>query len=653
MSFSLNGLAFLGKERQGTAASSLPPVRAVPLRLAQSLSIQGPKNIDPSVSVRESGQAERAGGETVAESTRKEKSDEGGSGRSLGVGLAPIRWGGYTTDTFRLSKSSEHSTVIDHSQRLDLRANSYIWQPWFATVSGGIGLAKGLLDSGDSSGESKSASWTGFGDMSLFPQSRFPFSAAFSVSDSTTSSSITTDDMTSKRLSLRQTYRPETGDSNFMASYQNSTMTSKLSGDDVVEAMQGSYSTSLGNHRLGFDAERTETSRSQKSEGLLLDTLNLRHSYSTGPAFTVESNARRTDTTLRLRNSTGWLDSAAQYFQANSYANWHPRENLPLNLTAGISLFTADSRINGSSSESETMSGNLAATYSPTRNLSLGVNGSVAAVSSGNNATNIITTENANASYSGDPLNFGKFSYQWNVSGSVGNQSERASGSNQSLSAGASHGLSREFRISDRTALNLNVNQSFTNYWSGEVGQYSNLNHSGSMSLAFNASDSTSGTLSLNATDTRTMGSQTSENQFINLQGNGRIQLSMYEMVAANLGVQWNRQGGGRVGNDGGQTITDTDSIYTTGSASYQHSRAFGVNNLRYSLLANINAQQSNARLLGDINADTNPVGYSLDQHLDYRIGRIDMSLTGTVSVQDGKENALLFFRVGRSFGNY
>lgn len=657
LSSSLNEFSALDKALRETSSYTSTPPGRVPLRMAQSLSLQDQQSIDAdkasSKAVPESGQAEKAKNETADKSAQKEKSDVASGGSSLGIGLAPIRWGGYTTDTFRLSQSSEHSTIIDHSQRLDLRASSYIWQPWFASVSGGMGLAKGLLDSGDSSGENKSASLTGFGDMTLFPQSRFPFSAAFSVSDSTTSSSITTDDMKSKRLSLRQTYRPETGDSNFTASYQNSTMTSKLSGDDVVEAMQGSYATSIGNHRLGFDAERTETSRSQKSEGLLLDTLNLRHSYSLGPSFTIESNARRTDTTLRLRNSTGFLDSVAEYLQASSYATWHPRENLPLNLTAGISLFTAESTINGASSESETLSGNLAATYSPTQNLSLGVNGSIAAVSSGNNATTIITTENANATYSGDPLSFGKFSYQWNVSGNVGNQSEGSSGSNQSLSAGASHGLSREFHLSERTALNFNVNQSFTNYWGGEVGQYSNLSNSGSLSLALNASESMSGTLSLSATDTRTMGSQTSENQFISLQGNGRAQLSIYEMVSVNAGVQWNRQGGGSIGGNDGQSVAETDTVYTSGSASYQHSRAFGVNNLRYSLLANMNIQQANARLLGDINADTNPMGYSLDQHLDYRIGRIDMSLTGTVSVQDGKENALLFFRIGRAFGNY
>lgn len=568
-------------------------------------------------------------------------------------GLAPIRWGGYTADTFRLSQSSDQPRSLDHSQRLDLRASSYLWQPWMATVSGGVGLAKGLFTSDDNTGDSDSTSITGFGDLTLFPQSRFPFTAGFSVTDSTSSSEITTDDMRSKRFSLRQTYRPETGNTNFTASYQNSTMSSKLNGDDVVENWQGVYATTIGKHTVGIDAERAESSRTQNTEGLLMDTFNARHSFSSGPNLTIDSNLRHTSTNLRNRTGIDLNSSVSKYLQAGSSVTWRPRESLPLNITGGVSLFKAESDVNGSSSSSDVVSGNLAATYNPTRNLSLSVNGSVSAASADEAGTNLITTQNASASYSGDALNFGKFSYHWNVSGTVSNQTDSDSSAMQALSLGASHGLSRDYLLTQRSSLNLNLNQSAIQFWGGDLGQYTNLNHSAALAYSINPSDMMSGSLTLSATDTRSIGSQRTENQFISLQGNGRAQLSTYETATLNAGLQWSRQGGSDGDQTGGAEVPESSSLYTTGSFSYQHARAFGVNNLRYSLVANLNAQQANARLLGDVDATTNPVGYSLDQHFDYKIGRIDMNLTGTISSQDGEHNALLFFRIGRAFGNY
>jgi hypothetical protein len=83
------------------------------------------------------------------------------------------------------------------------------------------------------------------------------------------------------------------------------------------------------------------------------------------------------------------------------------------------------------------------------------------------------------------------------------------------------------------------------------------------------------------------------------------------------------------------------------------HSRAFGVPRLRYSLLFNINTAHTNARLLGDADADRTRNGYTLDQHLDYQIGRMDARLTATRAVQDGEENAMIYLQIGRAFGNY
>jgi hypothetical protein len=61
-------------------------------------------------------------------------------------------------------------------------ANTFIWQPWFARVSGGLGL--GFNTSSTMTGKSSGNIVTGNAIFSLLPSSRFPFEARFSRSDS-------------------------------------------------------------------------------------------------------------------------------------------------------------------------------------------------------------------------------------------------------------------------------------------------------------------------------------------------------------------------------------------------------------------------------------------------------------------------------------
>jgi hypothetical protein len=84
------------------------------------------------------------------------------------------------------------------------------------------------------------------------------------------------------------------------------------------------------------------------------------------------------------------------------------------------------------------------------------------------------------------------------------------------------------------------------------------------------------------------------------------------------------------------------------------HARAFGVRGLRYTLMFNANTtrSQSDTRLEGNPDAGRDQVTRSLEQRLDYRIGRLDVRLSTRLAEIDGKKNALVLLRISRDFGS-
>lgn len=555
-------------------------------------------------------------------------------------GLAPLRWGGNITDTFRWAKSSDSASSANHFQSVMLRAASYIWQPWFAQVSGSLNLSRGVADSSEGDSESKNQSVSGSGSMNVFPESRFPFSISYDVSDSRTKSNITQDTQ-SRRLSLRQDYRPVLGNSRYSGRYDSSTITSSTSeDDDTVTSWQGSYGNNFLSQTLDLDVQRTESSQSSGGQGLVLDSYLMRHAWRVSDVLTVDSNASLTQS--EFQNSSGGNDS--QYLQAYSTASWTPRKDIYV--SGGLRYFSLSNETDTESNEVQSLGANASINYTYTRNLSF--NGSVTAVStSSDSGSNVASSQNAGVNYNHDPIVFGNFSYNWGLNGGISNQFSSNDSSSTDFNAGGTHTLNHRYLINERANLTTYVSESLSARVGQRNGSSETLSHSAGISLGVNPSDKLSGAVSLTANDSRSFGEESTDNQSVSLQVNGNMQISNYSSASANFNMQWNRSG---------TEDPETDGLSTwsaNGNASYMHSRAFGVPRLRYSLQFNMNTSHTNARLIGDADAERDRIGYSLDQHLDYQIGRMDARLTATGAVQDGKENAMIYLQIGRAFGNY
>lgn len=555
--------------------------------------------------------------------------------------LAPLRWGGNITDTFRWSKADTGITDTNHFQSIDLRAASYIWQPWFAQVSGNLNLSRGVADSSEADSETDTKAVSGSASVNVFPQSRFPFAFSYSLSDSRTKA-IITQDTQNKRISLRQEYRPPTGNSRYFAKYDSSTLTSSTeSGEDTVESWQGGYTNTFGSQTLDLDAQYTESDEGEGGAGLTLENYLARHNWRISELLTVDSNASLTRSDFKSADSGG---SRSKYMQAYSTASWNPNEKT--SLSGGVRYFDLSNETEGDSNDVQSLSGNASINYRHNQNLNF--NGSITlATTRSEEGQSTVSTQNGNVSYNNDPYLFGDFSYNWTVGGGVTNQISSEESANTGLSAGGTHTLNHRYQLSPAANLTSYVSESLNARYDQDFGGSQTLSHNAGMSLGVVVNERVGGGASLSLSDTRTFGDEQTDNQSASLQLNGNMQLSGYSQASTNINLQWNRSGTEDPASDGLATWS------ATGSASYTNTRAFGIPRLRYSLQLSMNYSHTNARLLGDADAERVRNGYILDQHLEYQIGRLDARLTATQAVQDGEDNAMIYLQIGRSFGNY
>lgn len=89
------------------------------------------------------------------------------------------------------------------------------------------------------------------------------------------------------------------------------------------------------------------------------------------------------------------------------------------------------------------------------------------------------------------------------------------------------------------------------------------------------------------------------------------------------------------------------------GSASYTHTRFLGYRGLRYNLLFTADTRLRDERLLGNTNGEIDQARWTLNNRLDYRIGRLEFRFNAAMNDVGGKKNALLFFQVIRQIGAY
>ena len=569
-------------------------------------------------------------------------------------------------------------------ETVNMRGATYIYQPWLAQVSANLGLSttqasssSGVQVEGQSSdSQPKSSSVTGGGSLNLFPSSRFPFLATLDVSDSRSSSELVNTGYTNTRVGLRQSYSPEEGGYGVVAGYNSSKVNFGTQGSDTVNALFGDFSRNLEAQSMQANVNYSQSSRELTGDSASLLNLNARHTYRALDNLSIDSLASLSDNNLNYTGgASGALRSRGRYLQLNSFANWHPEEDedgneIPLNVNVGVRALSAQSESGDTSTGAQSLGGNLSATYRFNQNLSLTGNGVVTRIATEGGDSQVLTIFGGGASYVGDPLTFGKFSYYWNTGASGNQQTGGKEGGYQTLTGQFGHSLYRPVELGERSSLNFTLGQNVSQTTSGLFGSATALTHNAGAAYHAAFGESLNGSASLNLSDTQTTGANASGHfTNLNLLLSGQAQFSRYSSgsinmtfmrVVSNSSSVQNVSPGGGIGAIDNLFYTNNitnrnDNTNVFGSATYQHRRVFGVSRLRYSMNFNANtlASARDERLAGNVNAPVDNFTYSFDNRLDYRIGRLDLQLRGTIAELAGKKNAMVFFKVSREFGGF
>lgn len=566
--------------------------------------------------------------------------------------LAPIRWGGNLAADIRLWNASEQPRRVQHVETANITARSYIWQPWFAQVGGGLGLVTSRERSSDNGGltstgafSSDSTSVTGNGTLSVFPMSRFPFQAMLDVSDSRASGEFTGSDFTNTRMGLRQSYRPLEGNANYVVRYDRSILDSTSFGRDTVDVLAGSMNRRFGVQSIDISGDHTRNLRSTTGESSLLNRLTALHNYRPEATLSVDSFASHSSTNFHLVNDDSFVDNHSRFTQLNSFATWRPEEGSPLYVTGGGRLFQSNVDVNGTESESRSLNANIAATYALNRNVNF--MGSASLTEASSVATrDLLTNQTVGVNYASDVITLGKFTYNANAGGNLSNQTGGRESDRQNVAGQLGHNLTRNLPLSAASALTFNLGQGYAADYDTVTAESQTLSHNAGISWRVTPNQNSTAYFGLSGADSRTFGRNESEFQMVNLQATGQFQFSQHASGTANLTIQGTRQ-------STPGTPSAGFTFNSNGNVGYQHLRAFGVPLLRYYAIYNINDSQFKTRLLGDVNAAPEQVNQSLEQRLEYNIGRIEMRLSLRIAEIDGERNSLLFFRISRQFGDF
>jgi hypothetical protein len=178
------------------------------------------------------------------------------------------------------------------------------------------------------------------------------------------------------------------------------------------------------------------------------------------------------------------------------------------------------------------------------------------------------------------------------------------------------------------------------------------LSHSASLywqGVGDGASQSYAG---LSVSDSRTWAQDSGRFQLVNAQFSRRTQLTRHSSWNGNLTWQSARS-------DATQLDPFTGTLreaglgwqrFYSGTLSYEHQRFLEVPRLRYALILSVNSQQLESRALGDVDAPLERITESLENRIDYSIGRLEARLSARLARVEGRSVAALFARVQRRY---
>jgi len=558
---------------------------------------------------------------------------------------APVETSGDIGYSYRTLISGQVGDSTSHQGRVSVKARTWLWQPWLATVDLGFRGTYDKSSTEHSGGSTDNTATIKTGDLNLgiLPQSRTPLQVTFRASDSRVETLSGDNPLTglggreysTRRLAVKQRYFTESGH-RLQAYYDNNHW---KSGNDTYDdwLLGADMSVRLPRQTLTAKASFQDSDYSVLSQNTRTRVLNVDHFYYPGRALRIDSMASLYNyerTSQQPLNSTNQPDNTTDLSQLSSFVFWRP-EDRPLSVSGGVRFYDLDGMTSGNSVAVKNMSATAGMLYQWNKNLRLDANLDFSNVD-GESGTINTSRERAGALYQSDihELLAGA-TWQWYSSAEAqlrDADSDRSGTANVSLG----HDIQKMWIPSRNETWRFSISQSGSGNRLRDNGTDSDttqINHSTSLSWdRHNSSGMTMAQLTL--ADSRQSGAADTNQQFVNFQLLRNQNIDRLQTLNGNLTVQSvHRDFNGPGNND---TVTTA-----TGQINYNHSRIMGVPRLRF---------VSDLRL-SKADSDEWVNRGEWENRLDYTIGLLDarFSWRKTVLISDNDFD-LVYFQVTRRF---
>ncbi len=577
--------------------------------------------------------------------------------------LAPLRYGGTVSLEGRWIRLEDGNHSSQGLVFNDIDFATHVWQPWFIQLRAGVGALAARDSSGGADAPTTShtsAALTGRFSMLVFPASRFPFELRAEVSDSRVRGDSLGTDYRSHRVSLSQSYRPETGNDNYNLNLEYSRLRANNGGEDTVKSLHGTALRQFAEHSFELTAQVSVNDRSNSDDSNRVTTLNARHTFNPQSSLHVDTLATWNDVQLHSGGAGTRFDSSTDIRQISSFATWRPSEgdwlhspSSPLYLTGSVRVVDAGSESGATAQRFRAFNASLGATQELTREWRLAGSLSATQLAPDSGARSTSAIGNGSVNYTPQGLTLGDWRYTPSVGANASVSRGSEAGQRYTLGGQFAHGVSRSLALGETDSLAFNLTQSLAALRDSQTQTWTRaLAHSAGLFWQGSGDGTSQSYASLSGSDSRSWAQESGSFQLVNMQVSRRTQLSRHASWSGNLTFQTSRSDTTQIDAFSGlrrQASPGWQRFYS-GSLSYENQRVLGVPRLRYTAQLTVNSQQLESRAEGDIDAPRERITESLENRLDYAIGRLDTRLTARLARVDGRSVASIFARVQRRY---
>jgi hypothetical protein len=594
--------------------------------------------------------------------------------------MAPIFSSGSVSYSLASSRGGDQSGSISQLVTTNVNAATYIYQPWFATVNGTLGLTVGRSRTDasnnpadnafalDHPSESKDQFLTGRARVDLFPRSRFPLEAHFERSDSRVDTGVaTTFDYKMQNFGFSQRYEPINRAYTATANYDRRETIGAQS-RATQDQLAGEFSTRWKHNDLSLGLSLAQARRQENDERSQFRSLVGRHRYEPVKALSINTTVNATQTLEDLTT----VASNLSVLQLSSVGLWQ-QEGSKLQLSGSARGLMARDAIAGQSVSSGGLS--LGASYGLSKNASLSASAGANLTNSGGISTQAFNG-NVGINWQGDSLEYKGLRYDYFASGNAGASnasSPSASETQMTVSGQLGHTVSRSWPLPLNSSLSLNAGQSLGASTSqSSRSQDAPVTH-GSQDISAEPADIPNTSLmllhTLGATwslggearsayarasysDSMQLTGEQARFQMFNFQLSGNFAFDRNKSLNGDLTYQQSAQSGVNLKTNvgSGKPGERTASGGISGSITYSDRRLFGIPRLRFSsqlnLARDVLSQPGTLATLPDRETRV------WENRLEWLVGRLETQLIFRLAEAEGKRRGFFMWRLQRSFGN-